>query len=145
MPDTYTVSVLPVRNSGAESSRRSTMPTWWQAVTPTSSIPTRIASSDAAGTPLRNASTPRTKSRWSIEELGRRLGREAVGELECADAGLDPIRCHDLGRDGCVVTIRLHAVAHRDLLSPRGRGASVDRSGPTTITSAVTRPITAVG
>ena len=41
------------------------MPIWWQAVIPTSSIPMRIASSDAAGTPLRNASTPRRKSRWS--------------------------------------------------------------------------------
>ena len=65
MPDTYTVSVFPVRKSGFESNSRSRMPTWWQFVIPTSSIPMRIASSDAAGTPQRNASTPRTKSRWS--------------------------------------------------------------------------------
>ena len=32
---------------------------------PISSMPMRMASRDAAGTPLRNASMPRRKSRWS--------------------------------------------------------------------------------
>jgi hypothetical protein len=51
------------------------------------------------------------------QELRGRLGGEAVGELECAEAGLDPIRCQDFGRDGCVVTTGLHDVAHLGMLS----------------------------
>ena len=34
------------------------------------------------------------------EQVGRLLGREAVVELEGADAGLDPVRGEDLGRHG---------------------------------------------
>jgi hypothetical protein len=140
MPDAYTVSVLPVRKRGAESNRRSRMPTWWQAVTPTSSIPMRIASSDAAGTPLRNTSDTPQEVQVIVEELSRGLGRESVGELERADAGVDPIRCQDLGRDGRVVTLRRRAVAHGCVcVSPSCPGISVELLRGT-IQSAATAP-----
>ena len=70
MPDTYTVSVFPVRKSGFESNSRSRMPTWWQFVIPTSSIPMRIASSDAAGTPTEERLDTPNKVEVVEEQLG---------------------------------------------------------------------------
>ena len=72
------------------------------------------------------------------EELRGRLGGETIGELECADTGVDPVRCQDLRRHRRVVALRCHAVAHQssplvvpahvvDLLPPASLGSAVGR------------------
>lgn len=64
MVNAYTVSVLPVRNSGFESIMAK-MPTVWDVSMPASTNPKRSPSMEVAGMPLRNASTPRIRSRLS--------------------------------------------------------------------------------
>ena len=106
------------------------MPTWWQAVTPTSSIPMAHRLQRRRWHSVEERLDTPQEVEVVVEESGRRLGGEAVGELECADAGLDPIRRQDLGRDGCVVSAGLHAVAHRGCRLLVSSESQPDLSGP---------------
>ena len=63
--EAWTVSALPVRKRGPESGSSSVITYRCDATDPISAVPRLIASMEQASTPLRRASTPRMKVRWS--------------------------------------------------------------------------------